>query len=583
MPLEFGLLLRITRVGMTNPIPSTTAAPPPPSAPSPTMVRRSNFRARVLEEFGGETTCDQKSAILRCAKGAPPQTPSTPEMELHPSKPSPPDEEGKSSKPRARTELAQTIPNVVNENVVAIVLPTDTSPPSGTAGVGSKDIGASPQQSAPVVLASEADIVGAKETSQTATTERSWPQGKRDLAGLQAFNAKTAAEAGKLDKVVGERDKADLGAELQGAAPSSAALARKESKHEGAPSSKAAEGSAAKNILPRPISNPDTGSNEVAGNKKSLGANTTQLSDAKEISTSPTSSNSDGSETQLGRIAAQNGNATDPSQAVSITSVVVTAGAEAATPNLKNQQPDRDARVSAPPENSDRPPTATRHSENGKETAPSLVSRSDGLHRPPETKGESLPGNQMQIPSGASATACLEAAHSGAEARSGPAHMGAASSRDAGLPRGIPEPTSSFMPGMVREAYFGAGPKQTEMHIDLRTTSFGSIEVHAVIRDSQVGLAIGSERGDLRHLLSMEVPALEGRLQRHDLQLDSVRFIDPGQAFDAGTSSGNPPQQRPAAYARNSHIVDPGGEPSPIVSVDPDALLINSPGLNIRA
>ena len=85
---------------------------------------------------------------------------------------------------------------------------------------------------------------------------------------------------------------------------------------------------------------------------------------------------------------------------------------------------------------------------------------------------------------------------------------------------------------------------QTEMHIGLRTTVFGNVEVHAVVRDSQVGLAIGSERGDLRHYLANEVPSIVGRLEQHDVRLDTVRFFDQGMSFNAGVASGSNPHQR---------------------------------------
>jgi hypothetical protein len=46
------------------------------------------------------------------------------------------------------------------------------------------------------------------------------------------------------------------------------------------------------------------------------------------------------------------------------------------------------------------------------------------------------------------------------------------------------------------------------MHIALQTGAFENVEVHAVVRESQVGLAIGSERGDLHRMLANEVPNL---------------------------------------------------------------------------
>jgi hypothetical protein len=64
-----------------------------------------------------------------------------------------------------------------------------------------------------------------------------------------------------------------------------------------------------------------------------------------------------------------------------------------------------------------------------------------------------------------------------------------------------------------------------EMRLGVSTETFGSVQVHTVIRDSQVGLTIGSERGDLKSFLAAEVPGLESNLRQHDLHFSDVRFV----------------------------------------------------------
>ncbi|HEY1270780.1 MAG TPA: flagellar hook-length control protein FliK [Terriglobales bacterium] len=98
-------------------------------------------------------------------------------------------------------------------------------------------------------------------------------------------------------------------------------------------------------------------------------------------------------------------------------------------------------------------------------------------------------------------------------------------------------PVSPFAP--VHEARLLARTDLSEMHIGLQTTAFGTVEVHAVVRESQVGISIGSERGELHKLMTNEMPALSVRLQEHDLRLDQVRFFDQGPRFDAGSGSGS--------------------------------------------
>ena len=79
---------------------------------------------------------------------------------------------------------------------------------------------------------------------------------------------------------------------------------------------------------------------------------------------------------------------------------------------------------------------------------------------------------------------------------------------------------------------------QSEMHVGLRTLAFGSVEVHTVLRGSQVGLSIGSEKGDLHSLLAPEVGALSANMRQHELKLESIHFFDPSSTFNANDFSG---------------------------------------------
>jgi hypothetical protein len=76
------------------------------------------------------------------------------------------------------------------------------------------------------------------------------------------------------------------------------------------------------------------------------------------------------------------------------------------------------------------------------------------------------------------------------------------------------------------------------MHIGLRTQAFGSVEVHTVVRDSQVGLTVGSERGDLRGLLAPEVSGLQTSFRQQDLRFDNIHFLETSAGTTAGFSGG---------------------------------------------
>jgi hypothetical protein len=98
--------------------------------------------------------------------------------------------------------------------------------------------------------------------------------------------------------------------------------------------------------------------------------------------------------------------------------------------------------------------------------------------------------------------------------------------------------------GTVEVARLVAGVAQSEMHIGLRTQAFGSVEIHTVVRDSQVGLAVGSERGDLRTLLAVEVSGLQTAFRQQNLRFDNIHFLETGTGTTAGFSGGADSQGR---------------------------------------
>jgi len=67
-----------------------------------------------------------------------------------------------------------------------------------------------------------------------------------------------------------------------------------------------------------------------------------------------------------------------------------------------------------------------------------------------------------------------------------------------------------------------------EIRIGMKTDDFGKVEVRTQLRDSQVGLAVESERGDLKTYLSPELPGLQTALHQHSLHLESMDFSHPG-------------------------------------------------------
>jgi hypothetical protein len=103
--------------------------------------------------------------------------------------------------------------------------------------------------------------------------------------------------------------------------------------------------------------------------------------------------------------------------------------------------------------------------------------------------------------------------------------------------------------GTVQLAQLINRAEQSEMRIGMNTSAFGSVEVRAVVHASDVGLVIGSEKGDLRSLLANEMPAITNTLQQQSLRLNSVNFMQ-GFAFSNNASGGGDSQQRSFVPAR---------------------------------
>jgi hypothetical protein len=93
---------------------------------------------------------------------------------------------------------------------------------------------------------------------------------------------------------------------------------------------------------------------------------------------------------------------------------------------------------------------------------------------------------------------------------------------------------------------------QSEMHLGVQTQAFGNVEVHTVVRDSLVGLTVGSERGDLRTLLAPEVSGLQTTFRQQDLHFDNIRFLESGAGTSAGFSGGADSHSRSSSQPQSS-------------------------------
>lgn len=103
-----------------------------------------------------------------------------------------------------------------------------------------------------------------------------------------------------------------------------------------------------------------------------------------------------------------------------------------------------------------------------------------------------------------------------------------------------PHPTASINLARVVD-----GLRRSEMHIGLRTAAFGAVEVHTVIKENQVGLSVGTEKGDLKTLLATEVPTLRAALHHQDLHFEGIRFLSDNSGVRSDLGSGGHSEERP--------------------------------------
>jgi len=141
-----------------------------------------------------------------------------------------------------------------------------------------------------------------------------------------------------------------------------------------------------------------------------------------------------------------------------------------------------------------------------------------------------------------------------------------AHSPDSGSPGGpgapLNVPASAELPvhpatGPVQMAQMVNQAAQSEMRIGMNTAAFGNVEVRTVVHANEVGVLIGSEKGDLRSMLANELPGIATTLQQQNLRLNQVNFHQTGFAFSNQTPSGGDAQPRWSASRPMAAMTQP--------------------------
>jgi hypothetical protein len=137
--------------------------------------------------------------------------------------------------------------------------------------------------------------------------------------------------------------------------------------------------------------------------------------------------------------------------------------------------------------------------------------------------------------------------------------------------------------GPVQVARMMERPTHSEMRIGLSTAAFGSVEVRTVIRANDVGVLIGSEKGDLHSIIATELPGIANALRRENLHLADITFLQPGLSAANDFTSGGNSQSR--SYDSKPHTrFDAAHEPIPTGPlVSGDSFVTGRNGLSVLA
>lgn len=115
-----------------------------------------------------------------------------------------------------------------------------------------------------------------------------------------------------------------------------------------------------------------------------------------------------------------------------------------------------------------------------------------------------------------------------------------------------PAPPAANAPGSLADLQTNA-QVNAQMHVGLHTDAFGSVEIHTVVQQSQVGITVHSDR-DISRWFNSEVPGLESGLNRSHLNLTAVNFDNDRSGVQTATSfqNGQPRQGSPQTVGSQS-------------------------------
>jgi hypothetical protein len=104
-----------------------------------------------------------------------------------------------------------------------------------------------------------------------------------------------------------------------------------------------------------------------------------------------------------------------------------------------------------------------------------------------------------------------------------------------------------------------------QMHVGIRSDAFGSVEIHTVVQQSEIGITVHSDR-DIARWFSSEIPGLESGLNSSHLNLTGVSFDSGSSGVQTGSGS---QQDQPRQHFTGTPGFSSNGQSSSSAEEDP--------------
>ena len=138
---------------------------------------------------------------------------------------------------------------------------------------------------------------------------------------------------------------------------------------------------------------------------------------------------------------------------------------------------------------------------------------------------------------------------------------------------------------VVRSAWLGESVNGAEMHVELRSSSLGPVEVHAVVHDGSVGAEIRVEGHEAHAILAAGLPSLERALGERDLRVGNIAVYQNhgGAGMGEGGRQNPHSDSPPTPQHQVANFDTPAQTSRPTSSAETENLANPAAGLNVRA